>query len=427
MADSPTLQGLIDRMAKGNTVRAKHVRKAIDREGVAKNTLYLDGEFKKRYEAFRKVAQASEDKGFEFEGNKFTKGAAKKIVNTVEGTGEASERLTYREMGEKNRDLMGKLFNDLQGIVEAGHRDTSIMKTQMALLLNSIPKEDPRRPALRALFVVTEQIDKITKSTDLSLEGIMSKHRDIIESDYDITASVNITVDAMTGIKGEVPFTLENKAINQDKGRKLSAPLGKRFQKVIQGDLKSFEKLFNGYDISRLKGSPTVKDHLASQFRDIVDPKSKHKKAFIKKGNKKSISKGNKAKSTTLASASLTKFSAPRKKARSKQPNTQSPIALLSLINQKLPKTVLANMRLPRLESQSGRFAASVSALDIYKTPRGYPSIGYTYEKEPYGVFESTSGSRFASIERDPRSLIEGSIREIAAELAIGRFYTRRI
>ena len=51
----------------------------------------------------------------------------------------------------------------------------------------------------------------------------------------------------------------------------------------------------------------------------------------------------------------------------------------------------------------------------------------YTYQRDPYGVFESTSGTRFASPERDPRVLIEGSIREIAQELAIGRFFTRRV
>jgi len=31
------------------------------------------------------------------------------------------------------------------------------------------------------------------------------------------------------------------------------------------------------------------------------------------------------------------------------------------------------------------------------------------------------------SIERDPRRLIDKSIREIAAQFAIGRFYTRRL
>ena len=33
----------------------------------------------------------------------------------------------------------------------------------------------------------------------------------------------------------------------------------------------------------------------------------------------------------------------------------------------------------------------------------------------------------WATPERDPRKLIDGSIREIAARLAIGRFFTRRV
>ena len=33
----------------------------------------------------------------------------------------------------------------------------------------------------------------------------------------------------------------------------------------------------------------------------------------------------------------------------------------------------------------------------------------------------------WATPERDPRKLIERSIREIAAQFAIGRFYTRRV
>jgi len=84
-------------------------------------------------------------------------------------------------------------------------------------------------------------------------------------------------------------------------------------------------------------------------------------------------------------------------------------------------------MGAPRLENRTGRFSNSVRVTDIQTTRQGYPSIGYTYQRDPYGVFESTSGTRFSSIERDPRQLIEGSIREIAAELAIGRFYTRRV
>ena len=81
----------------------------------------------------------------------------------------------------------------------------------------------------------------------------------------------------------------------------------------------------------------------------------------------------------------------------------------------------------PRLNMRTGRFAGSARVTDIQATPAGYPSIGYTYEKSPYSVFESTSGTRFASVERDPRGLIDLSIREIAQQMAIGRFYTRRV
>ena len=81
----------------------------------------------------------------------------------------------------------------------------------------------------------------------------------------------------------------------------------------------------------------------------------------------------------------------------------------------------------PRLANRSGRFAGSVRAVDITTTRGGYPSIGYTYQRDPYQVFESTSGTRFSSRERDPRPLIDQSIREIAAKLVVGRLYTRRV
>ena len=99
----------------------------------------------------------------------------------------------------------------------------------------------------------------------------------------------------------------------------------------------------------------------------------------------------------------------------------------MGIINSKLPQTVASNMGAPALENITGRFANSARVTDVTQTGKGYPSIGYTYEKQPYGVFENTSGSRFASLERDPRRLLDRSIREIAAELAIGRFYTRRV
>jgi len=100
---------------------------------------------------------------------------------------------------------------------------------------------------------------------------------------------------------------------------------------------------------------------------------------------------------------------------------------LLGILNSRINDTVAANMGSPRLENQTGRFASSVRITEITKTRQGFPSIGYTYDTSPYQVFESTSGSRFSSVDRDPRSLIDASIREIAQQLAVGRLYTRRV
>ena len=85
-------------------------------------------------------------------------------------------------------------------------------------------------------------------------------------------------------------------------------------------------------------------------------------------------------------------------------------------------------MRSPALESRSGRFAESVEIMNVISTKRGFPSFGYKYQKDPYQVFEQGEGSApWASRERDPRRLIDTSIREVAANMALGRFYTRRL
>ena len=85
-------------------------------------------------------------------------------------------------------------------------------------------------------------------------------------------------------------------------------------------------------------------------------------------------------------------------------------------------------MQEPGLENRTGRFANSVEITDIVQTAKGFPSIGYTYQRDPYQVFEDGGGAApWANGQRDPRRLIDRSIRELAVQFAIGRFYTRRV
>ena len=93
-----------------------------------------------------------------------------------------------------------------------------------------------------------------------------------------------------------------------------------------------------------------------------------------------------------------------------------------------MPRTVAENMGAPGLENRTGTFASSVRVTDVSRTAQGHPSIGYTYQRNPYQIFETGTGTPpWATPARDPRTLVDASIREIAQELAVGRFYTRRV
>ena len=98
---------------------------------------------------------------------------------------------------------------------------------------------------------------------------------------------------------------------------------------------------------------------------------------------------------------------------------------MLGILNAQLPDTVRKNMGPPRLTNRTGRFASSVKVTDIQETAQGFPSIDYTYQRNPYETFEQ--GNARGSQDFDPRSLIDFSIREIATQFAMGRFYTRRV
>ena len=115
-----------------------------------------------------------------------------------------------------------------------------------------------------------------------------------------------------------------------------------------------------------------------------------------------------------------------RKKSVKKETSPATiPLQLLGILNKQLPDTVKNNMDSPALVNRTGRFAASTRVTDINTTRQGFQSIGYTYQKDPYQTFEI--GYEQGSADRDPRKLIDKSIREIAAQYALGRFYTRRV
>lgn len=110
------------------------------------------------------------------------------------------------------------------------------------------------------------------------------------------------------------------------------------------------------------------------------------------------------------------------------QESTVSIKNLIPIFNKRLHDAIQDNMGTPRLNYRTGRFAKSAKVIDITETRAGYPSIAYTYMRYPYEVFEFPGGNPdLATPARDPRSLIDKSIRDIAKGLIKDRFYTRRV
>ena len=179
-------------------------------------------------------------------------------------------------------------------------------------------------------------------------------------------------------------------------------------------------------DMLDMKGSPSLKD----KTRALVTDKFKGKKnvkvsAKSVKMSTKTKSKGKGSKTGSNVAISAITLRTRKAKRRATNSAAARPLQMMMMINKELPKTIKANMQTPALNNRTGRFAESVKVVDVVKTKQGFPSFGYTYQKNPYQTFEP--GFAQGSPERDPRALISRSIREIAVEFAIGRLYTRRL
>ena len=117
-------------------------------------------------------------------------------------------------------------------------------------------------------------------------------------------------------------------------------------------------------------------------------------------------------------------------KQRTKDTNNfgKDPIALKELINNLLPSKILPKMQSPALVNRTGRFRESAEVTNVLIGPRGGVQIDYTYQRNPYEVFEPGSGSPLANQYRDPRRIIGGTIREIAQQIMGKKFIkTRRV
>ena len=247
--------------------------------------------------------------------------------------------------------------------------------------------------------------------------------RDVSEqTDFVITKNPGESIDTIS-------VALESKYLNRQRG-------GAKEKALIQDinkDLKVIVESFDGDYWANQQGSDSKvsksKKIILSEF-SLIAKRNKNIRSTIKNQkikDQKSSGKGKKKTNKMTAGAGFKDKTAVKTPAFEKN-NRRSMFSIMAMINQKLPETIEKNMRSPGLENRTGRFANSVKLTDVSQTKRGFPSFGYTYQKDPYQVFEVGRGkSPWATSQRDPRLVIDKSIREVAAEMALGRFYTRRV
>lgn len=215
----------------------------------------------------------------------------------------------------------------------------------------------------------------------------------------------------------------ENKAIDAPKEKALIERLRDVFEEIILD----------------VQASKSLREMVNEQFFSYFEH---HKNLQVsgKKGRKKLDFKTNASERFKAKQKSPVPLLIPAVKFKSKNIGTEkkskhrnakrgvNPLGLLMLLNKKLPEKVQQKMGLPGLTNRTGKFAESAKAVNITDTNEGVPVIDYTYEKNPYQVFETGKGQKpWSTMQRDPRTIIDRSIRELAAEMALGKFTTRRV
>ena len=293
--------------------------------------------------------------------------------------------------------------------VERLHTDTTVGMARLAYIFEQLGNND-----FTAKFFESEEYDNL------------------VEKYGDVTAEYKIEK-----IKGKKQIRYKEKVLLYlDRASKNFAGSEHNDWKKVRPKLeKALTDWLVGQKLEDLDGSVSPReDYRREAVSEVLDKFKTVKKAKIKRKTAQPSKKSSKYKPRTkkgkVAAAPkvvAAQIAKDKRKSRQEIAGGANSMQMLGILNDKLPETVRIYMKDPGLINRTGRFANSVRITEMGTTPKGFPSIGYTYDRDNYGQYETSSGSRFSDPNRDPRVVIDRSIREIAAGLAIGRFFTRRV
>lgn len=327
--------------------------------------------------------------------------------------------ITFQRIKKEYEPEVERIFKDLKQVVKASGQKLGGAKSKF-LHLSHKEGEGIFETALAEAYN-----DALATSIGEAGAAPASIDADLAKLGLDLGIRRNGDTDTMEVFLGGATR-------NEDEGQE-TAQVKLRLQKQIKkiltsGKLEDVRDLEGSDSFNTKKRKQTIKTVLSS-FEKTKNVKVLRKEdTTLNKGHTGPVKKKVK-KSGAKSGGRIGKLSVAKVSGGSTAPKPKSlaynPMVLVAQINARLPSAVMDNMGSPALENRSGRFAASVRIVDILQTPQGYPSIGYTYQRNPYETFELSNAQ--GSAERDPRRLIDRTIRELAAELTMGRIFTRRV
>lgn len=145
------------------------------------------------------------------------------------------------------------------------------------------------------------------------------------------------------------------------------------------------------------------------------------------KGRRQKIDKNPSAASSTIKGRVTKTKSSNSENLKLKTQVPVSSINLINLLNMRLPIEVKKQMIKPSLVNRTGTFANSVRVVELTRSTQGFLTINYDYKRDPYDVFDPVKGSApWNTPARDPKKIIERSIRAAAKDVIESRFYVRR-
>ena len=222
--------------------------------------------------------------------------------------------------------------------------------------------------------------------------------------------------------KGQKVFDLTVGAELKLRSRKGNEAAGNEITKALTENLRdAVNKAIVNHNWVDQEGSDSYKQALFKELNNIV----------VKGGGTGKIQPVDSAKNTSSQSTRRSVKTKQYKPEKTKKVTAKKPLinlqAIVNYINGRLPGAIRANMDEGSLVNRTGRFSNSAKVVGASMTPQGYPSLAYTYQRSPYDVFDPVLGRKpWNTPGRDPKKLIEKSVRDIAKDMMIGRFYLRR-